>query len=126
MREGGLIDQASEGLCQLARDCGRSSGARAIQQALGPLLGKTLPPFAPGSIRHMEGRGDGGDVLTRAHRRDSVGTAKDTGLLGLLEQGFQGRERMSGKVAFEGAHRWAPWAACPVLSQVFIWDAFGV
>ena len=40
MLEGVLIDQAIEVLFQLARDFGRSPGARAIQQALGPLLRK--------------------------------------------------------------------------------------
>jgi hypothetical protein len=40
-----LIDQAIEVLFQLARDFGRSPGARAIQQALGPLLRKALHPY---------------------------------------------------------------------------------
>ena len=84
MLEGVLIDQAIEVLFQRARDFGRSTGARAIQQPLEPLLGKTLYPFAQGRIRQMEGGGDGGDVLTCDHRMDSLCTAKDTRLLGLL------------------------------------------
>jgi len=87
MLEGVLIDQAIEVLFQLARDFGRSTGAWAIQQPLGPLIGKTLHPFAQGRIRQMEGGGDGRDVLPRNHRMDSLCTAKDTCLLGLLEQG---------------------------------------
>ena len=87
MLEGILIDQAIEVLCQLARDFGWSTGARAVQQSPGPLPGKTLHPFAQGRIRQLEGSGDGGDVLTGDHRVDSLGTAKDTRLLGLLEHG---------------------------------------
>jgi hypothetical protein len=85
--EGVLIDQAIEVLFQLARDFGRSTGARAIQQSLRSVMGKALYPFAQGGIRQMEGSGDGGDVLPRDHRMDSLGTAKDTRLLGLLKQG---------------------------------------
>src|SRR4029434_5746042 len=70
MLEGVLIDQAIEGLFQLARDFGRSTGARAIQQPLGPLIGKALHPFAQGRICQTEGGRDGGDVLTRDHRMD--------------------------------------------------------
>ncbi len=40
MLEGVLIDQAIEVLFQLARDFGRSPGARAIPQALGPIPSK--------------------------------------------------------------------------------------
>ena len=111
MLEGVLIDQAIEVLCQRARDCGLSTGARSIQQALGPLMRKALHPFTQGSIRQVEGRGDGRDMVTRDHRTDRLGTAKDTRLLGLLEHRVSGRERMNGKVAFEGAHRLAPWNA---------------
>ena len=87
MLEGVLIDQAIEVLFQRARAFGRSPGARAIQQPLEPLLGKTLYPFAQGSMRQMEGGGDGADVLTCDHRMDRLCTAKDTRLLGLLEHG---------------------------------------
>ncbi len=80
-----LIDEAIEVLFQLARDFGRSTGARAIQQALGPLMRKALHPFTQGRIRQVEGGGDGGDMLTRDHRMDGLCTAKDPRLLGLLE-----------------------------------------
>src|SRR2546423_13097384 len=103
MLEGVLIDQAMEVLFQRARDCGRSTGARSIQQALGSLLRKALPPLTQGSMRHVEGGGDGGDRVTRDHRMDGLCTAKAPRLLGLLEHGGSGRERMSGKVALEGA-----------------------
>ena len=59
MLEGVLIDEAIEVLFQRAGDFGRSTGARAIQQALGPLVGKALDPFAQGRIGQVEGGGDG-------------------------------------------------------------------
>jgi len=82
-----LVDQAIEVLCQLAGDLRWATGARAIPQALGPLLRQALHPFPQGSIRQMAGRGDGGEMVTRDHRTDSLGTAKDPRLLGLLEHG---------------------------------------
>ena len=112
MLQGVLVDETIEVLFQLARDFGWSTGARAIQQALGSLLRKALHPLTQGRIRHVEGSGDGGDRVTRDHRTESLGTAKDPRLFGLLEDGCSGRERMNGKVAFEGAHRLAPWDAC--------------
>jgi hypothetical protein len=86
--QGGFVDEAMEGLLQLARDFGWSTGARTIQQALGPLLRKALHPFPQSSIRQVEERGDGRDMVTRNHRTDSLGTAKDTRLLGLLQYGL--------------------------------------
>jgi integrase len=45
MLQGVLIDQAIEVLFQLARDFGRSTGARAIHQSLCALVGKAVDPF---------------------------------------------------------------------------------
>jgi hypothetical protein len=87
MLQGVLVDEAIEVLLQLARDFRRATGARAIQQALGPLLRKALHPFTQGRIRQVEGGGDGGDMVPRDHRMDGLGTAKDPRLLGLLEHG---------------------------------------
>jgi hypothetical protein len=80
-----LINEAIEVLFQLARDFGWATGACAIPQALGPLLRKALYPFPQGRIRHVEGSGNGRDMVPRDHRTDRLGTAKDTRLLGLLE-----------------------------------------
>jgi hypothetical protein len=109
---GVLVNEAIEGRFQLAHDLGGATGACAIQQALGPLLRQALPPLTPGSIRQGEGRGDGREMVPRDHRTDRLGTAQDTRLLGLLAPRVSGRERMNGHVAFEGAHRLAPWDAC--------------
>ena len=88
MVQGILIDQAIEVLFQLTRDFGRSTGARAIQQALRPLLCKALHPLAQGRIRQVQGSGDGGDMVPRDHRMDGLCTAKDPRLLGLLAHGI--------------------------------------
>jgi hypothetical protein len=107
--QGGLIDEAIEVLFQFAGDFGRSTGARAIQQALGPLLRKALHPFSEGGIGQVEGRGDGVDMGACHDLTDGLRAAKDPRLLGLLQYGLSGRQRMVGKVAFEGAHCFAPW-----------------
>jgi hypothetical protein len=86
--QGVLIDEAIEVLFECAGDFAWAPRARAIQQPLGPLIGKALHPFAQGRIRQVEGGGDGGDVVTGDHRMDGLCTAKDTRRLGLLEQGF--------------------------------------
>ena len=88
MLEGVLIDQAIEVLFQRARDFGRATGARAIQQALGPLLRKALHPFAESGIGQVEGRGDGVDLLTCHDLTDGLRPAKDPRLLGLLQDGL--------------------------------------
>jgi hypothetical protein len=106
--QGVLIDEAIEVLFQFARHFGRSPGAGAIQQALGPLLRKALHPFAEGGIGQMERLGDGVDMVAGHDLPDRLRTAKDPRFLGLLEQGIEGRQRTIGKVAFEGTHGCAP------------------
>ena len=76
MLQGVLVDEAIEVLCQLARDFGWSLGARAIQQALGSLLRKALHPFSEGGIGHVEGRGDGVDMVAGHDLTDGLRTAK--------------------------------------------------
>jgi hypothetical protein len=53
--EGVLINEVVEVLFECAGDFARATGARAIPQTLGSLIGKALHPFAQGRIRHMEG-----------------------------------------------------------------------
>lgn len=85
-----------------------ATGARAIPQARCPLLHKALHPFAQGRIHKVERLGDGCDIVARHHRMDGLRTAKDAGLLDLFKYGLEGRQGMSGKMAFEKAHRVAP------------------
>jgi hypothetical protein len=40
---------------------------------------------------------------------DRLRATKDARLRGLLEDGLSGGQRIIAKVAFEGAHRFAPW-----------------
>ena len=83
-----MVNEAIEVLFQLARDFGRAPEARAIPQALGPLLGTALHPCAEGRISHMERLGDGVDMVPCHHLTDGLSTAKDPRLCGLLEQGI--------------------------------------
>jgi hypothetical protein len=55
MRQGVLIDELVEVLFECAGHFWRSTGARAILQAWGSLLGIALHPFAQGGIGKMEG-----------------------------------------------------------------------
>ena len=80
-----LIDETIEVLFQLAGDCGRSPGAWAIPQALGPLLRKALHPCAEGGIGQMERRGDGIDMVAGHDLPDRLRAAKDPRFLGLLD-----------------------------------------
>ena len=104
MRQGVLIDEAMEWLFQRARDCRRSPRARAIDQALDPLAGKTMDPLAESGIGQGEGVRDGLQTLSFHDVAHGLGTAEDAGFLGLLYEGVSGRERVIGKVEFEGPH----------------------
>jgi hypothetical protein len=86
--KGVLIDKVVEMLFECAGHFAWSPGARSIQQALGPLLRKALHPFSEGGIGHVEGRGDGVDMVACHDLTDSLGTAKDPRLLGLLQDGL--------------------------------------
>ena len=88
MLQGVLIDQAIEVLFQRARDFGRSTGAQAIQQAPGPLLRKTLHPFAECGIGQVESRGDGVDMVAGHDLTHGLRPAKDARLLSLLQDGL--------------------------------------
>jgi hypothetical protein len=85
MLQGVLVDEAIEVLFQLTRDFGRSTGARAITQALGPFVRKALHPFAERGIGQMESLGDGVAMVACYDLPDSLRTAKDPCFLGLLE-----------------------------------------
>jgi hypothetical protein len=88
MLQGVLIDEAIEVLFQLAGHFGRSTGSRAIQQALWPLMRKALHPFSECGIGQVEGRGDGVDMLACHNLTDGLRTAKDPRFLGLLQDGL--------------------------------------
>ena len=104
MLQGGLIDEAIEVLFQLARNFGRSTGARAIHQTLCALVGKAVDPFPEGRIGKVQRVGDRLEALPLDDVTHGLGTTEDAGLLGLLEESIQGGESLIGKVECEGPH----------------------
>ena len=88
MLEGVLVNETIEVLFQCTGDGARAARARTIPQARGPLLRKALHPFAEGRIRQVQGCGDGADAVARDDLPDGLRTAKEAGLLGLLEHGI--------------------------------------
>jgi hypothetical protein len=71
-----LIDTAMKVWSECAGDLARATGARELSPSLGSLIGKALSLCAPSRMRHVEGRGDGGAMLTRDHCRDGLRTAR--------------------------------------------------
>jgi hypothetical protein len=105
MLEGVLVDEPIEVVCQLAGHFGWATGAGTVPQALDPLVGEAMDPLAQrgiGKVQRVGHRLEAVPLDDLAHR---LGTAEDTGLLGLLEEGIQGGEGLIGKVEFEGPHR---------------------
>ena len=122
MLEGLVIHEAVEVLCKCTGHCARSPGTRAIQQALWPLLRKALHPFSERGIGQVAGRRDGVETSACHDLTDGLRTAKDPGLLGLFQDGLSGRQRLIGKVAFQGAHCFAPWGRRTFVSHVTYGD----
>jgi len=83
-----LIDQAIEVLFQLARDFGRSPGARAIYQTLRAVAGKAVDPFAQGRIGKVQRVGDGLEALASDDGTHGLGTAEDPHLFRLFQEGI--------------------------------------
>jgi hypothetical protein len=84
VRQGVLVDETIEVLCQLTRHCGWATGARAIHQPLRALAGKAMAPLAEGAIGKGERVGDGLQALTFDDVAHGLGTAEDASFLGLL------------------------------------------
>jgi hypothetical protein len=103
--EGILVDEPIEVVRQLAGHFGWATGARAIPQALDSLVGKAMDPLAQRGIGKVQRVGHRLEAVPLDDCAHGLGTAEDTGLLRLLEEGIQGGERLLGKVEFEGPHR---------------------
>jgi hypothetical protein len=82
-----LIDEAIEMCFQRAGDFGRSTGARAIYQTLGALVGKAVDPFPQGRIGKVQRVGDGLEALPGDDVAHGLGTAEDPGLFRLFQEG---------------------------------------
>jgi hypothetical protein len=104
MLQGVLVDEAIEVLFQRTGDFGRSPGAGAIPQPPRALGGKAMDPLAEGGIGKGEGVRDGLQALAFDDLAHGLGTAEDAGFPGLLYEGISSRERVIGKVQFEGPH----------------------
>lgn len=88
MLQGILLDEAIEVLFQSTAYCGRSTGARAVDEAWGTFMGKAMDPFAEGGIGKREGVGDRLQVSTFDDFTDRLGAAEDPGLFRLLQHGI--------------------------------------
>ena len=84
MLEGVLLDEAIEVLFQLARDFGRSTGARAIYQARHALVGKAVAPFAESGIGKVERVGGSLEALAFDDLAHGLGTAEYPGFFRLF------------------------------------------
>ena len=104
MLQGVLIDEMIEVPFQLACDFGGAPGAWAVGETLRTLMRKTIDPLAQGRIGKLERVGDGLQTLPFDDVAHSLGTAEDAGFPGLLYEGISSRERVIGKVQFEGPH----------------------
>jgi hypothetical protein len=82
-----LLDQAIEVLFQLTGDFGWSPGARAVDQALGALVGKAMDPFSQSGIGERERVGDGLQAVPVDDLAHGLGTAEDTRLFRLFQEG---------------------------------------
>ena len=104
MLEGVLIDQAIEVLFQFTRDFGRSTGARAVHQPLGALVGKAMDPLAQRGIGKGQCIRDRLEALAFDDVAHRLGTAEDACLFGLFQERLSGGQGVIGKVQFEGPH----------------------
>jgi hypothetical protein len=82
-----LIDEAIEMFFQRAGDFGRATGARAIHQTWGALVGKAMHPFPQGRIRKLERVGDVLDTPSFDDVAYRLGTAEEARFFGLCQEG---------------------------------------
>jgi hypothetical protein len=103
--EGVLVDEPIEVVCQLAGHFGWATGAGAIHQALDPLVGKTMDPLAQRRIGKVQRGGYRLEAVALDDFAHGLGTAKNAGLLRLLQEALDCGEGVIGKMEFERPHR---------------------
>jgi len=81
-----LVDEPIEVGRQGTRHFGRSTGARALHQPLGALVGKAIHPFPQGGVGKLERVGDRLEAVPFDDFAYGLGTPEHPGLLGLLQQ----------------------------------------
>ena len=104
MLEGVFIDEAIEVPFEFTGHFGWSTGARTVDEALRALVRKAMDPLAQGRIRKLEGVGNSLEALPFDDIAHGLCTAKDAGLLRLLQKGVQGGQGIIRKMEFEGTH----------------------
>jgi hypothetical protein len=82
------VDKTLEVVRQGAGHLGWATGAGAVSEALDPVGGKALDPFAPCGLGKVEGVGDGLEALPFDDLAHGLGTTEDTRFLGLFEKGL--------------------------------------
>ena len=98
------MDEAIAVRCQGARDCGRSPGARAVDEPTRPLVRKAGDPLTKGGRGKVQCVGDRLETLPGDDGTDRLGTTECPGFLRLLYEGIEGGQDIIGKVQFEGPH----------------------
>jgi hypothetical protein len=81
-----LVDKPIEVVCQGTRHFWRATGARAIHQPLGALVGKAIDPFPQSGVCKLECIGDGLEAVPFDDFAYGLGTPEDPGLLGLFQE----------------------------------------
>jgi hypothetical protein len=99
-----LIDETIAGFCELAGKFGRSTRAWSTHQSRRALVRKAMAPLAHGGRGQLKRVGDGLEALPLDDVAHGLGTAKDTGVLGLLEERVERRKGVIGKVQLESLH----------------------
>jgi hypothetical protein len=88
MLQGVLIDEAVEMRFQSPGHFGRSTGARALSEALHALVGKAVDPLAEGGIGHVKRLGDRLEAPSLDDVAHGLGPAEAPGLFGLFDEGI--------------------------------------
>ena len=91
MLEGVLVNEAIAVHGEFTGHLRRSTGAGTVEQTLGALVGKTLDPLAESGRRQMQRVRDRLEALPCDNVAHGLGTAEDTGLFRLLQEGVEGR-----------------------------------
>src|SRR5215831_11114791 len=100
-----LVDEVIEVVRQGTRHFRWSTGAGAISEALHPLVGKAIEPFAQRGVGKVERVRDGLEARPCDDFAYGWGTPEHAGLPRLLQETLEGGQGLLGHVEFEGA-RW--------------------
>jgi hypothetical protein len=100
--QGGLLDEAMEGLFKCTGHCAWSSGARALHEPRRAVVGKAGDPCPQGRRGKGQRVGDRVEALPLDDVAYRVGPAEAPRLVRLLQEGMSGGEGIIGTVQCEG------------------------